>query len=139
MVYLARARAQEIQQAVEASLNVLRGLHGSRVNQRELERAKRTLLMRHESDSKDNTYWLGLLTHLQAPSVDRKDVGCIRDLPYLYEVATADDIYNAYNHLCLDDDSLFTCIGVAGTEAKKGIPIVEVEEDPGLVARLVKI
>ena len=28
--------------------------------------------MRHESDSKDNTYWLGLLTHLQAPSVKRK-------------------------------------------------------------------
>jgi hypothetical protein len=28
--------------------------------------------MRHESDSKDNTYWLGLLTHLQAPSVSRK-------------------------------------------------------------------
>ncbi|CAM6089817.1 unnamed protein product [Calypogeia fissa] len=124
----------KIQQAVEASLNVLRGLHGSRVNQRELERAKRTLLMRHESDSKDNTYWLGLLTHLQAPSVDRKDVGCIRDLPYLYEVATADDIYNAYNHLCLDDDSLFTCIGVAGTEAKKGIPVVEVEEDTGVDA-----
>ena len=34
--------------------------------------AKRTLLMRHESDSKDNTYWLGMLTHLQAPSVSRK-------------------------------------------------------------------
>jgi hypothetical protein len=28
--------------------------------------------MRHESDSKDNTYWLGMLTHLQAPSVSRK-------------------------------------------------------------------
>ncbi|CAM6089794.1 unnamed protein product [Calypogeia fissa] len=96
--------------------------------------AFKTLLMRHESDSKDNTYWLGLLTHLQAPSVDKKDVGCIRDLPYLYEVATADDIYNAHNHLCLDDDSLFTCIGVAGTEAKKGIPVVEVEEDTGVDA-----
>ncbi|KAL3693392.1 hypothetical protein R1sor_007043 [Riccia sorocarpa] len=119
----------KIQQAVEASLNVLRGLHGSRVNQRELDRAKRTLMMRHESDSKDNTYWLGLLTHLQAPSVGRKDVGCIRELPYLYEVATADDIYNAYNHLCLDDDSLFTCIGIAGSEAGKGTPVVEIEEE----------
>ncbi|BBN04418.1 stromal processing peptidase, chloroplastic [Marchantia polymorpha subsp. ruderalis] len=123
----------KIQQAVEASLNVLRGLHGSRVNQRELDRAKRTLMMRHESDSKDNTYWLGLLTHLQAPSVSRKDVGCIRDLPYLYEVATADDIYNAYNHLCLDDESLFTCIGVAGAEAGKGTPVVEIEEEPSEV------
>lgn len=60
--------------------------------------------------------------------VFEQEVGCIRDLPYLYEVATADDIYNAYNHLCLDDDSLFTCIGVAGAEPKKGIPVVEVED-----------
>ncbi|KAG0577825.1 hypothetical protein KC19_5G184500 [Ceratodon purpureus] len=62
----------KIKYAVDASLNVLRSIQGSRINQRELDRAKRTLLMRHESDSKDNTYWLGLLTHLQAPSVSRK-------------------------------------------------------------------
>eukprot|EP00850_Spirogloea_muscicola_P018683 SM000174S03338 [mRNA] locus=s174:45802:51599:- [translate_table: standard] len=110
----------KIQQAMEASLNVLRGLHGNRVNQRELDRAKRTLVMRHESDLKDNTYWLGLLTHLLAPSVARKDVGCIRDLPYLYEMATAEDIYNAYNYLSLDDDSLFTCTGIAGADAESG-------------------
>eukprot|EP00245_Coleochaete_scutata_P005274 TRINITY_DN18712_c0_g1_i1.p1 TRINITY_DN18712_c0_g1~~TRINITY_DN18712_c0_g1_i1.p1 ORF type:complete len:1369 (+),score=265.63 TRINITY_DN18712_c0_g1_i1:154-4260(+) len=113
----------KIQQAVEASLNVLRGLHGNRVNQRELDRAKRTLLMRHESDLKDNSYWLGLITHLQSPSVKRKDVGCIRDLTYLYEVATADDVYNAYNYLSMDDESLFTCIGVAGVEAGNAVAI----------------
>ena len=28
-------------------------------------RAKRTLLTRHESDLKDNNYWIGLITHLQ--------------------------------------------------------------------------
>ena len=46
-------------------------------------------------------------------------MGCLRDLPYLYEVATADDVYNAYNYLSLDDTSLFTCMGVAGTEVDK--------------------
>eukprot|EP00249_Psilotum_nudum_P024970 c29336_g1_i1 orf=853-4701(-) len=118
----------KVDKAVEASLNVLRGLHVNRINQRELDRAKRTLTMRHESDSKDNAYWLGLLTHLQAPSVPRKDVGCIRDLLHMYDISTTDDVYNAYNHLSLDDDSIFTCIGVAGTDAGKEVPALEVEE-----------
>ncbi len=48
-----------------------------------------------------------------------QDVGCLRDLPYLYEVATADDVYNAYNYLSLDDASLFTCMGIAGVEVSK--------------------
>jgi hypothetical protein len=34
--------------------------------------AKRTLLTRHESDLKDNSYWLSLMTHVQTPSVHRK-------------------------------------------------------------------
>ena len=34
--------------------------------------AKRTLLMRHETEIKSNAYWLGLLAHLQASSVPRK-------------------------------------------------------------------
>ncbi|CAM6021170.1 unnamed protein product [Sphagnum balticum] len=120
----------KIKDAVDASLNVLRSIQGSKINQRELDRAKRTLLMRHESDSKDNTYWLGMLTHLQAPSVSRKDVGCLRDLPHLYEVTTAEDVYNAYNYLSLDEGSLFTCIGIAGTEAGKGEIIGVTEETP---------
>lgn len=31
----------------------------------ELSRARTTLLTRHESDMKDNTYWLGLITHVR--------------------------------------------------------------------------
>ncbi len=57
-----------------------------------------------------------------------QDVGCLRDLPHLYEVTTAEDVYNAYNYLSLDEGSLFTCIGIAGTEAGKS-EIVEVTED----------
>ncbi|CAI5976993.1 unnamed protein product [Closterium sp. NIES-65] len=104
----------KIQQAVEASLNVLRGLQANRITQRELDRAKRTLIMRHESDLKDNAYWLGMLTHLQCDYVPRKTVSCIADLPCIYEITTVDDVYTVYNHIPLDDNSVFTCIGVAG-------------------------
>lgn len=128
----------KIENAVDASLNVLRGIQGNRITQRELDRAKRTCLMRFESDQKDNGYWLGLLTHVQADAVPRKDVSCIRDCPYLYEVATIEDIYTVYNHLSLDDDSLFTCVGVAGSaveadgnvESVLAVPELLEEESP---------
>ncbi|KAL8110200.1 hypothetical protein AgCh_026060 [Apium graveolens] len=84
-------------------------------------KAKRTLLMRHEAESKSNAYWLGLLAHLQATSVPRKDISCIKDLTMLYEAATIGDIYLAYEQLKIDDDSLFSCIGVAGTQAGEEI------------------
>lgn len=70
--------------------------------------------MRHESDLKDNSYWLGLLTHLQSDLVPRKDVGCIQDLPDLYRMATVEDIYEAYSGLDLREGSVFSCIGIAG-------------------------
>ncbi len=43
-------------------------------------RARTTIMTRHESDLKDNIYWLGLMTHLQNPHVPWKDVTCLRDL-----------------------------------------------------------
>ena len=55
----------KVHYAAAASLRVLRGFQQQKVLQQELERARRTLLMRHESDLKDNLYWIGLLTHLQ--------------------------------------------------------------------------
>ena len=42
----------KIRDALAASVDVLRSFHGSPVTQRELERAQRTLLTRHESDLK---------------------------------------------------------------------------------------
>jgi hypothetical protein len=59
---------------------VLRDLAKSPVNRRELARARMTILTRHESDLKDNSYWLGLVTHLQNPHVPQKTVDCLRDL-----------------------------------------------------------
>lgn len=123
----------KVYKAVDACKNVLRGLHSNKIAPRELDRAKRTLLMRHEAESKSNVYWLGLLAHLQAASVPRKDISCIKDLTSLYEDATITDIYLAYEQLKIDENSLYTCIGVAGAQAGEAIPdLVEEESAEGL-------
>ncbi|XP_062178584.1 stromal processing peptidase, chloroplastic-like isoform X2 [Phragmites australis] len=107
----------KVHKAVDACKSVLRGLHSSRIVERELDRAKRTLLMKHEAETKTNAYWLGLLAHLQSSSVPRKDVSCIKELTTLYESAKIEDLYLAYEHLKVDDSSLFACIGIAGAES----------------------
>lgn len=37
----------------------------------------------------------------------------------LYDIATVEDIYLAYEHLKVDDSSLFACVGVAGAQASE--------------------
>ncbi|KAL8170335.1 hypothetical protein V2J09_022139 [Rumex salicifolius] len=118
----------KVHKAVDACKNVLRGLHSNKIAPRELDRAKRTLLMRHEAEIKTNAYWLGLLAHLQASSVPRKDISCIKDLTHLYEAATIEDIYVAYEQLRIDDNSLYSCIGVAGAQAGEEISAAPIEE-----------
>ncbi|KAL9253734.1 Stromal processing peptidase, chloroplastic-like protein [Drosera capensis] len=115
--------------AVDACKNVLRGFHSNKVVERELDRAKRTLLMRHEADVKTNAYWLGLLAHLEADSVPRKDISCIKDMTSLYEAATIEDIYLAYDQLKVDENHLYSCIGIAG--AQTGEEITDALEDEG--------
>ncbi|KAL3512114.1 hypothetical protein ACH5RR_024831 [Cinchona calisaya] len=107
----------KVHKAVDACKNVLRGLHTNRITPRELDRAKRTLLMRHEAEIKSNAYWLGLLSHLQATSVPRKDISCIKDLTLLYEAAKIGDLYLAYEQLKIDENSLYSCVGIAGAQA----------------------
>ncbi|KAF3446963.1 hypothetical protein FNV43_RR12143 [Rhamnella rubrinervis] len=128
----------KVQKAVDACKNVLRGLHSNKISQRELDRAKRTLLMRHEAEIKSNAYWLGLLAHLQASSVPRKDISCIKDLTLLYEAASVEEIYLAYEQLKVDEDSLYSCIGIAGAQADDGVTATLVEDGsdegfPGVV------
>jgi hypothetical protein len=74
----------------------------------------RVTFCRHESELKDNNYWLGLLTHLQSPDVPYKRVECLRDLRAMYESATIDDLYDAYTHFDFSDESVFTCVGTSG-------------------------
>ncbi|XAR64309.1 C-terminal processing peptidase [Bertholletia excelsa] len=111
----------KVHKAVDACKNVLRGLCSNQIAQRELDRAKRTLLMRHEAEIKSNAYWLGLLAHLQAASVPRKDLSSIKDLTLLYEAATIADIYLGYEQLKIDDNSLYCCVGIAGDESEEEI------------------
>uniref|UniRef100_A0A0V0J145 Stromal processing peptidase, chloroplastic n=1 Tax=Solanum chacoense TaxID=4108 RepID=A0A0V0J145_SOLCH len=124
----------KVHKAVDACKSVLRGLHSNRIVPRELDRARRTLLMRHEAEIKSNAYWLGLLSHLQAPSVPRKDISCIKDLTLLYESATIEDVYVAYEQLKIDESSLYSCIGIAGAQAGEDASAsLEVEEtDEGI-------
>ncbi|XP_038690429.1 stromal processing peptidase, chloroplastic-like [Tripterygium wilfordii] len=124
----------KVHKAVDACKSVLRGLPGNKIAQRELDRAKRTLLMRHEAEIKSNAYWLGLLAHLQASSVPRKDISCIKDLVLLYEAATVEDVYLAYEQLKVDENSLYSCIGIAGAQAgdETTASLEEEELDGGL-------
>ncbi|CAM8951545.1 unnamed protein product [Rhodiola kirilowii] len=113
----------KVYKAVDACKNVLRGLHTSKIAQRELDRARRTLLMRHEAEIKSNAYWLGLLAHLQSSSVPRKDISCIKDLTSLYEAATIDDVYIAYDQLKIDENSLYSIVGIAGSQTAEEITV----------------
>ncbi|WJX37051.1 hypothetical protein P8452_24863 [Trifolium repens] len=95
------------------------------LNYREgIGQAKPILLMRHEAEVKSNTYWLGLLAHLQASSVPRKDISCIKDLTSLYEASNIEDTYLAYEQLKVDEDSLYSCIGVAGAQTAQNIEVL---------------
>merc|ERR1719181_927812 len=105
---------QKIEQAVQASANTVRGLQNQRVTQFELDRAKRNLLTRHDSDMKDNGYWVSLLTHLQNDLVPHKDIGCLQDLVRMYDEAVVADIYEAYTRLGLSDEAVYSCVGVSG-------------------------
>jgi len=112
----------KIDDALDASLHVLRELTSRRVSQQELERARRTLLARHETDLKDNSYLIGLLTHLQCDTVPRKDIKCLQELTSVYNAATVSDIYEAYNRLGLSDQEIYTCTGVSGESLEEGDP-----------------
>lgn len=46
-----------------------------------------------------------------------QDISCIKDLTLLYESATVEDIYIAYEQLKIDENSLYSCIGIAGAQA----------------------
>lgn len=50
-----------------------------------------------------------------------QDISCIRDLTSLYEAATIEDIYLAYDQLKIDESSLYSCIGIAGAQAGEEI------------------
>lgn len=117
---------QKIKDAMMASMRVLRSGSIQPFTSRDLLRAKRTLITRHESDLKDNGYWLALLTHIQSPSVPLKSVECLRDLTAMYDAITIEDIYEAYSHFDFSDEATYTCIGTSGQDVSLNkSPILE--------------
>jgi predicted Zn-dependent peptidase len=108
----------KIDDALAAAIRVLRGFKQQRVTQREVERARMTLLTRHETELKTNAYWVDLMQYTALGEVlaPAKDVSCIADLPAMYEAATVEDLYEVYQQLGLDDGEVFTCVTVAGKE-----------------------
>jgi hypothetical protein len=108
----------KIDDALNAAIRVLRGFRQQRVTQREVERARMTLLTRHETELKTNAYWVDLMqyTALGNALAPAKEVSCISDLPAMYEAATVEDLYEVFQQLGLDDGEVFTCVTVAGAE-----------------------
>lgn len=108
----------KIDDALNAALRVLRGFKQQRVTQREVERARMTLLTRHETELKTNAYWVDLMqyTALGDTLAPAKEVSCISDLPAMYEASTVEDLYEVYQALGLGDGEVFTCVTVAGKE-----------------------
>ena len=127
---------QKIHEALAASLNVLRQLDTMRVTLRELQRAQRTLITRHESELKDNSYWLGLLTHLQSPSVPYKSIDCLRDLRPMFEAVTLEDVYQAYGQFDFGDGGIFTCVGTSGQEAPAAVTAGAAASDGAMVDKV---
>ncbi|CAG9466529.1 unnamed protein product [Pedinophyceae sp. YPF-701] len=108
---------KKIDAAMNACVRVLRGVRNQAITPRELARARRTIIARHETDLKDNGYCLGLLTHLQSDAVPLKTIDCLKDLVPIYEACTIEDVYDAYNAFDFSEGAVFTCIGTSGKDA----------------------
>ena len=108
----------KIDDALAAAIRVLRGFKTQKISTREVERARMTLLTRHETELKTNAYWVDLMQYTSLGDVlaPQKEISCISDLPAMYEAATVDDLYEVYGALGLEDGETFTCVTVAGKE-----------------------
>lgn len=67
--------------------------------------------------SKKNLTW----TCSDGGCCDYQELSCIKELTSLYEAASIEDIYVAYNQLKVDEDSLYSCIGIAGAQAGEDV------------------
>lgn len=68
-----------------------------------------------------NSELVAVLQVFNTFSFSSQDISCIKELTSLYEAATIEDIYVAYEELKIDENSLFSCIGIAGVNAGEDI------------------
>ena len=88
----------KVHETIKASVEVLQQIATQKISVRELLRAKRTLLTKHESELQKNFYWIDLLTHLQCDQVPLKTVEVLRDYKQMLTSVSVDDLYDAYSH-----------------------------------------
>jgi len=117
---LVTSTPEKIDDALNAGVRVLRGFKMQRVSQREVDRARLTLLSRHEMDLKTNNYWADLMQCTNTPDLaPKKKIDCIADLPLMYEACTAEDLQEVYDMLGLGEGEMFTSVTIAGKEEPK--------------------
>ncbi|EXB88270.1 putative zinc protease pqqL [Morus notabilis] len=103
----------KVHKTVDACKKVVKDFRSVRFSSDDLEEVRECMLKRHEEEMMSNSYWLKLLCLLQASYVSRKDISCLGDLASLYKAVTMEDIYLAYDHLKISEDSIYSCIGIA--------------------------
>jgi len=126
----------KIDDALAAALRVLRGFSMQRISAREVERARMTLLTRHETELKTNAYWVDLMQYTALGDVlaPHKTIACIADLPLMYEATTVEDLYEVYKQLGLTAGDIFTCVTVAGKEEPPKLELGQPQQQQGVTA-----
>ena len=109
-----------------------------RVSQREVDRARLTLLSRHEMDLKTNQYWTDLMQCTGTPDLaPMKKIDCIAELPLMYEACTVEDLQEVYDQLGLGEGEMFTSVTIAGqTEPKQKLTESDVAKAAAAAAQL---
>ena len=114
---LVTSTPEKIDDALQAGVRVMRGFKTQRVSQREVDRARLTLLSRHEMDLKTNNYWADLMQCTNTPDLaPKKKIQCIADLPLMYDAMTVEDLQQVYDRLGLGEGEMFTSVTIAGKE-----------------------
>ena len=110
----------KVDEALAASLRTLRGIGSQGITARELDRARMTLMTRHDADDKNNTAnekLLALLMHAQYEGAPHKQAAGTGDVLALYKACTVDDVMTAFAGLQTGPEHVFTCVGTSGSAA----------------------
>ena len=111
---------EKVDEALAASLRTLRGIGTQGISARELDRARMTLMTRHDADDKNHTAnekLLALLMHAQYEGAPHKQAAGTGDVLALYKACTVEDVNVAFASLATEPEHVFTCVGTSGSAA----------------------
>jgi len=127
---------EKVDEALAASLRTLRGIATQGISPRELDRARMTLMTRHDADDKNNTAnekLLALLMHAQFDGAPHKAIVVGGgDVLALYRAINVEDVMLAFSGLGTGPEAVFTCVGTSGTPVAPPPPVPEDDGIPGL-------